>query len=721
MRQHGRAIPGRIQGVAVRDEGSELGHRSEGNGKQQQGQEPYRLGVDVGGTFTDLSVFDERTGSITVYKTPTTVEDQSRAIIDGMQAVLALCGASPSQVVYFAHGSTVATNAMLEGKMARVGLITTRGFRDLLEIRRQTRPSLYDFFFVKPEPPVSRDLRLEVTERVGPAGEVLLPLDEDDARRAIAQLVSKGVSALAVCFLYSFLRPEHEERAAAIARQMAPHVPVWTSHEVLPEFREFERLSTTVANAALGPVMGRYLTNLKASVAREGVPVAPYIMQSNGGVMSVEVATRRPANTLMSGPSAGVMGAIHISQLCDIRNIITFDMGGTSTDVCLVENGVAQVSTEKEIAGYPVRTPMVDVHSIGAGGGSVAWIDAGGRLKVGPRSMGARPGPAAYGLGGEEPTVSDANIVLGRLNPEHLLGGKMKLDPERARRAIEEKVARPLGMDVVEAAMGILTIVNSNMVLATRVVSVERGHDPREFTLVAFGGAGPLHAAEVAAELGVRQVLIPEAPGIVCALGALTTDMRTDYVRTVIQRTARARAEQLNSVWADLEGRATRWLDSERVPSEKRVLERSVDMRYVGQNYEIKVAAPTGPWDETTLGELETRFHDQHRRTYGYSAPGEPTQIINFRVTAYGLIPKADLGRPSVMGRQAPRLLGEREVYWSKQLGFAATPVYNRERLEPGQVVDGPAILEQMDSTTVLGPGQKAAVDEYRNLRIHLQ
>ncbi len=698
-------------------------HRSSGAAGDDSlsGGARFRLGVDVGGTFTDLSVFDERSGTITVYKTPTTADDQSKGIISGMRSILELCAAAADQIVYFAHGSTVATNAMLEGKMARVGLITTRGFRDLLEIRRQTRPSLYDFFFVKPESPISRDLRLEVTERVGPAGEVLQPLDEEEARRAVAQLVSLGVSAIAICFLYSFLRPEHEERVAAIVRQMAPEIPVWTSHEVLPEFREFERLSTTVANAALGPVMGRYLGNLKTSVREEGVPVAPYIMQSNGGVMSVEVATRRPANTLMSGPSAGVTGAIHIADLAAMRNIITFDMGGTSTDVCLVEDGVAQVSTEKEIAGYPVRTPMADVHSIGAGGGSVAWIDAGGRLKVGPRSMGARPGPAGYGLGGSEPTVSDANIVLGRLNPRHLLGGKMKLEPERAWKAIEEKVARPLGLDVVEAAMGILTIVNSNMVLATRVVSVERGYDPREFTLVAFGGAGPLHAMDVAAELGVRQVLIPEAPGIVCALGALTTDMRTDYVRSVILRTARTSPEQLNVVWRDLEGRATRWLDSEGVPADRRLLDRSVDMRYVGQNYEIKVAAPAGPWDEASLRDMEDRFHEQHRRTYGYGAPGEPTQIINLRVTAYGFIPKADLRRHGGGDGRTIELLGERQVYWNGRLGFQPTRVYNRERLKVGQVVEGPAILEQMDSTTVLGPGQKATADEYRNLRVEIE
>ncbi|MBI4277326.1 MAG: hydantoinase/oxoprolinase family protein [Armatimonadetes bacterium] len=680
-----------------------------------------RLGVDVGGTFTDLSVFHEETGSITVYKTPTTAEDQSLGIISGARAILELCGAAPEQVGYFAHGTTVATNSLLEAKMAKVGLITTRGFRDLLEIRRQIRPTLYDLFFVKPEPPITRDLRLEVTERVGPAGEVLQPLDEQEARSAIAQLVSAGVSAIAICFLYSFLYPEHEERVAALARQVAPEIPVWTSHQVLPEFREFERLSTTVANAALGPVMGRYLSNLRTRVAAEGVPVGPYIMQSNGGVMSVEVATRRPAHTLMSGPAAGVIGAIHIGQLVGIQNLVTFDMGGTSTDVCLVEKGVAQVSMEKEIAGYPVRIPMVDVHSIGAGGGSVAWIDAGGRLKVGPRSMGARPGPAAYALGGDEPTVSDANIVLGRLNPHYLLGGKMKLEPDRAWKTIEEKVAKPLGLGVVEAAEGILTIVNSNMVLATRVVSVERGYDPREFVLVAFGGAGPLHATEVAAELGVHQVLIPEAPGIVCALGTLTTDLRTDYVHSIIVRTAQARPAQFNAMWQELEQRANRWLDQEGVPADRRLLERSVDMRYVGQNYEITVAAPGGEWDGAAMREMETRFHARHQHVYGDSVPGEPTQIINLRVTAYGFVPKADLRRQDVAEIDGVELLAERRVYWGSRHGFVATPVYNRARLAAGQVVEGPAILEQMDSTTVLGPGQTARVDEYRNLRVEIK
>jgi N-methylhydantoinase A len=610
---------------------------------------------------------------------------------------------------------------MLEGKLARTGLLTTDGFRDLLEIRRQKRPSLYDLFFDKPEPIVPRHLRLEVPERIGADGEIVTPLDEEAARAAATALIEAGVEAIAICFLYSFVNPSHEMRVAEIARELAPDLPIWASHEVLPEFREFERLSTTVTNASLGPVVDRYLGNFASRVAELGVQGHPYIAQSNGGIMSVTTARQRPASMLLSGPSGGVMGAVYVAGLADVRNIITLDMGGTSTDVALIEGGTPKVSTDHEIAGYPVRIPMIDVNTIGAGGGSIGWIDPGGALKVGPRSAGAVPGPACYRRGGTLPTVSDANVLARRLNPERILSGQMEIDAEAACRAVEEHVAEPLGLDVIDAAMGILTIVDANMVLATRMVSVERGYDPRDFTLVAFGGAGPLHAISIAAELGVRRVLVPEAPGILCALGLLATDMRADYVRTALGLVGQTPASQMAEVWAELEERARSWLADEGIPPEKRLLQRTVDMRYLGQNYELPVTAPSGPWTDEARAELERRLHGEHERTYGYAAPDDVTQIVNYRVTAYGLTPHITL-RQHAAGCGGPdaAIVGQRQVYWSRGAAAQPTPIYDRVRLQPGHEIVGPAVVEQMDATTMIGPGQHARLDQYRNLHIDL-
>ena len=688
----------------------------------QRNGRTYRLGVDVGGTFTDLCIFDERGGDVEVYKTQSTPADQSVGIAAGLTGLLRQARVRPEQLGYLGHGSTVATNAMLEGRLARTGLITSDGFRDLLEIRRQKRPSLYDLFFDKPEPLVPRHLLLEVVERIGTDGEVVKPLDEEGTRAAVRALLEAGVEAIAICFLYSFLNPSHERRAAEIAREMAPNLPIWASHEVLPEFREFERLSTTVTNASLGPVVDQYLVNFEHRVGDFGIGARPYIAQSNGGIMSVASARHRPANMLLSGPSGGVMGAVYVAGLADLRNIITLDMGGTSTDVSLIEGGTPTVSTDKEIAGYPVRVPMIDVNSIGAGGGSIGWIDPGGALKVGPRSAGAVPGPACYRRGGTLPTVSDANVLSHRLNPERILGGQMEIDAEAARQAIDEHVARPLGMGPLEAAMGILTIVDANMVLATRMVSVERGYDPRDFTLVAFGGAGPLHAISIATELGVRRVLVPEAPGILSALGLLVTDMRSDYVRTALGLTRQARPADVAEIWAELEERARTWLAEEGIAPDKQVLQRTADMRYLGQNYELPVPVPGEGWDQVAQDELERRFHSVHERTYGYVAIEEPTQLVNFRVTAYGLTPHIRLRRYGPgRGESSAAVVGERRVYWTRGSAAEPTPIYDRARLEPGHQIVGPAMLAERHATTLIGPGHPARLDEYRNLHLDLE
>jgi N-methylhydantoinase A len=678
----------------------------------------YRLGVDVGGTFTDLVLFDEETQELWVHKTPTTLQDQAEGVSEGLSALLRRQEAAPEDLVYLAQGSTVAINAMLEGRTAPVGIITTEGFRDLLELRRQRRPSLYDLFFQMPQPLVPRHLRLAVPERVNSSGDVLVPLDEGKARQALQRLAQAGVSSVAVCFLFSFLNPRHELKVEELAKEVLPSGSIWLSHRVLPEFREFERLSTTVCNAALGPTMEKYLGNLGGRIAKMGCGRPPYIMQSNGGVMSLRGALERPANTLFSGPSAGVVGGLGVARLAGTENAITLDMGGTSTDVCLVRQGVVSMVQEKEIAGTPVRTPMVDVNSVGAGGGSIAGIDAGGRLKVGPQSAGAHPGPAAYGQGGELPTVTDANLVLGRLSPRGLLAGRMPLYPQLALEAVDRHVAQPLGLSPAEAAWGIIQIVNTNTVLAIRAVSVQRGHDPREFTLVAFGGAGPLHAPAVARLLGISRVVVPPAPGILCAQGLLATDMRTDYVQTLVAPLLRADLRQVNRLLSVLEGRANAWLDAEAIGPEDRKVELSADLRYVGQNYELSVAAPAAPWRTGGVKDLAERFHQEHNRAYGYRADQATVQLVNLRVTALATMPKL---KPRSAGNGAPAEIApfeHRDVWWGD--GFVSTPVYLRSGLPAGSTVPGPAVVEQMDSTILIAPKEQGQVDEYGNLILFL-
>ena len=678
----------------------------------------YRLGVDVGGTFTDFVLFDEESREIWVNKIPTASGDQAQGIAKGLAELLAGQDLDPEEILYLAQGSTIAINALLEGKTSPVGVITTQGFRDILEIRRQRRPSLYDLFFQKPLPMVPRHLRLEVPERVNARGEVLAPLDEGKVREALQRLLQAGVEAVVVCFLFSFLNPDHELRVEELAKEVAPGCPIWLSHCVLPEFREFERLGTTVCNAALGPVLRNYLGNLGHRIEKVGCRRPIYVMQSNGGVMSPQGALERPVNTLFSGPSAGVIGGLHIANLAGRQNAISLDMGGTSTDICLIWQGAASMVYQKEIVGTPVRTPMVDVNSVGTGGGSVAWIDAGGRLKVGPQSAGAHPGPAAYGQGGEQPTVTDANLVLGRLSPRGLLGGRMPLYPELAFEAIQRQVAQPLGLDPLEAALGIIQIVNTNTVLATRVVSVQRGYDPREFTLVAFGGAGPLHASAVARQLGISRVVIPRVPGILCALGLLATDMRADYVHAAIAPLPEVDLDDVNNLLQDLEGRARGWLAAEGIRAGKHEVKLAADLRYSGQNYELTVAAPSAPWNADSLHELGERFHREHQRAYGYRVDEATVQLVNLRATALSLMPKL---KPRTETRAASNdapPFEHRDVWWED--GFVSTPIYQRSHLPLDSAVQGPAIVEQMDSTILIAPNERAEVDEYGNLILSL-
>jgi len=687
--------------------------------KSERRRGKWLLGSDIGGTFTDLFLYHPETERTAIFKVPSTPADPSVGLLDGVEAVLEMEGLRACDVDRFVHGTTVATNALIEQKGAPTGLITTRGFRDLIEIGRQRRPTLYDLFFDKAAPLVPRHLRLEVTERCDHTGLVLTPLDMEEVESAIMRLREENVKAIAVCFLYSFMNREHELAVAERIRELYPPAYVCASSQVLPEWREYERVSTTVANAYLGPAIKGYMDHLQERTRKMGISTDPRIMQSNGGIMSISAAAERSVYTLFSGPSAGVIGGHHAAGQTGFRNIITFDMGGTSTDVSLGEDGSPKHTTENEIGGIPLRVPMIDIHTVGAGGGSIAWIDSGGLMKVGPQSMGASPGPACFALGGEEPTVTDMNVVLGRLNPEYLLGGRMRIERERARRAIEEKLARPLGLTIEEAAAGILTIVNTNMMLATRLVSIQRGYDPRDFVLVAFGGAGPLHACAIAKELNIGRVLVPPSPGLICALGLLVADTRADYVLTRKLPATEARFGEINDVFAQLEERAYEWLVQENVSADGMAFQRSIDMRYGKQNYELSVPAMTGTWGEDSGTEITRRFHEAHERAYGYSAPEEPVHFINFRVTAIGMTGRPRI-RPKFLRRSGapPDKPNSREVFFQECGGFVPCPVFLRVSLSSEQKLEGPAIIEQEDATTVVLPGQTTETDQWGNLHI---
>jgi N-methylhydantoinase A len=579
----------------------------------------WRIGVDSGGTFTDICLFDEEGGHIAVWKVSSTPADPSHAVAAGVGEALAQVAARASDVSYFGHGTTVATNALIQHRGAATGLITSDGFRDLLEIGRQKRPHLYDLQADKPPVLVERRLRREVPERLRHDGHVETALDTAAVREAVRALRDAGVEAIAVCFLYSFLDTAHEAAARRIVSEEFPEAFVCTSHEVAPEFREFERLSTTVVNAYLGPIMALYIRGVTDRLAALGVTATPYLTQSNGGVIGLDTAARLPVRTVLSGPNTGVVGAQVTARLAGAQDIITFDMGGTSTDVALMQGSEARLAREAVVHGYPIKAPMLDIHTVGAGGGSIALVDTGGLLKVGPHSAGADPGPACYDRGSEEPTVTDANVVLQTVNPTHLLGGRMNIRQDLARTAID-RLAASLGMDALATAEGIIAVVTANMARAIRVISVQRGHDPRDYTLVAFGGAGPLHAARLAAELDIGRVLVPRSPGILCAMGLLLADLRADFAATRLMTLSSAVIPDVAVIVAELRGRCAVWFADAGIAANAQRIGLSVDMRYAGQNYELSVPLPLGPVTPTMIDELGVSFaaaHPQRQQPLG--------------------------------------------------------------------------------------------------------
>ena len=677
----------------------------------------YRIGIDVGGTFTDFTLVNEQTGGVAFHKVPSTPHDPSEAIERGIAELLFDHQIQPGEVGHIGHGTTVATNLIIERKGAPCGLITTRGFRDVLELARQTRPHLYDYTVVKPPPLVPRMWREEVSERLLADGSVREPLDEGDVRRAAVALRDAGVESVAICFLHSYRNPSHERRACDIVREVMPDVYVSVSSEVLPEFREYERLSTTAMNASIGPRMQLYLRRFLDRVAQMGIKVEPLTIHSNGGLMSVETVRSFPVRTCLSGPAAGVVGAAEVGRVAGFRNLVTFDVGGTSTDVSLIVDGQPVFTSNRTVAGYPVKTPMIDIHVIGAGGGSIAWLDEVGSLKVGPHSAGAVPGPVGYGRGGTEPTITDAQITLHRLNPVALLKGAMPVDESLARRTLTEGIAAPLGLAAEAAADGIVRIANANMSRAIRSVSTERGYDLSEFALFAFGGAGPLHAMDVARECGIPVVVVPREPGTMCARGMLLTDISFDFVESEIAPVDQASWVRVCARLSGLRVQAQDWLGREGVaPGQCRYVA-MIDARYVGQNFEVQV--PIAVLAAPDLAEFESSFHQAHLREYGYNVPDRTIEIINCRVRAIGQVVRAEQPKiPEATAVAAP--VSRRSVCFGAADGWVESAIYDRDTLGAGVEIQGPVVIEEMSSTTVIAPRQSVRVDDFGNLIVRI-
>jgi N-methylhydantoinase A len=676
-----------------------------------------RAAVDIGGTFTDLVHLDEGTGEVGLAKASTT----PGRFEDGVMQAIA--EAELDGVAFLAHGTTVIINALTERKGARTALITTRGFRDVLEIQKANRPDLYNLLYEKPQPFVARRLRLEVTERVTYKGEVLVPLDEEDVRRAVADARHQGAEAVAICFLHSYANPVHERRAAEILREEWPEAAVTASHELTSEWREYDRTSTVVLDAYVKPAAGKYLAALANRLEAAQVPArARYAMRSNGGISRFEVAAQTPINLVESGPVGGVIGAAAVGEQIGEDNLITLDIGGTTAKAALVERGNVRLTSDYHFertpvfAGYPIKIPVVDIVEIGAGGGSIAWIDPAGALKVGPQSAGADPGPACYGWGGTQPTVTDANVIAHRINPDYFLGGRIKLDVERARAALTP-LAASLGVDSEDAALGVIRIANANMIHLLKLVSVRRGRDPREFAIVAFGGGGSMHACALAAELRVPRVIVPPYPGHFSAWGMLASDLRHDAVQTHFARADALQADEVAVLWRGLEERLLATFADEGLDREEVTFVRSADMRYAGQEHTVNV-----PISDGTSGggeEIERRFHELHDQLYTFRLTS-PIEFVNFRLTAFGRVRKPELARIPTNGNAQAALKGTRDVDFD-ELGRLESRLYERSGLGAGTELEGPAVIEEPAASTVVFPGQRLRVDEFGNLIIETE
>lgn len=680
-----------------------------------------RIGIDVGGTFTDVVLVDESVGAFHYTKTPTTHHDLAEGVLKGLKEILEITKASIGGVDYLIHGTTIGTNAIVEGKGARIGLITTAGFEDVLEIRRVARPkeAAFDFGADNPPPLVPRYLRKGVVERVNSKGDVVTPLDEGSVRGVVGYFNEQSVEAIVISLLFSFLNPSHEKAVARISREMLPHIPVSLSSEICPEFREYERTCTTVMNGYLGPVIGRYMDNLTTRLKEKYGHVTLHIMQSNGGTMTATVAKDKASQLINSGPAGGAIAAAFVSRMTGNDMAVGADMGGTTFDISIIDKNLPKTTTWGGVTNYPIKLPMVDMKTIGAGGGSIAWVDEGGVLTVGPHSAGSDPGPACYDWGGSLPTVSDANLVLGRLNPHYFLGGRLPLYAEKAREAIEKHIAGKMGISVEEAASGIIRIVNANMAKGISGNSVERGYDLREFALITMGGAAALHAADIAKELNMARVIVPPMAGNFSAVGLAVADIQHDYVRTLAKKVPEINPRELLALFKDMENEGRRQLREEKVPDQNMEVTWSADLRYEGQSWELNAPfEAVDGLDADALRRIEEDFHALHEQVYSYAEPDAVVEFVNVRVRVVGKNPTVSLQRQGLTPIVMDGVWKEMRNVYFEGSGWQEIPIYEREEMQPGTRIRGPAIIEETISTTLIPPRFAGSIDEFRNIII---
>lgn len=674
-----------------------------------------RVATDIGGTFTDLVYIDDK-GYLTVDKGPTTPPNFE----NGVMELLEKHGFDEHPIDYFIHGSTVVINTLTERKGVKTGLITTKGFRDVLEIARGNRPDLFNIRYKKPEPFIERYLRREVPERIDYKGEIIQPIDKEYIKEIVDDFKNFGVEAIGIIFLHSYINPTHELEAKSMIKELWPDVYITTSHEITRELREYERTSTTVLNAYVKPIATNYLNRLQSKLDSISVN-RKYIMQSNGGITTFDLAKDTPINMVESGPVAGVYGASILGEIIGEKNIIAFDIGGTTAKCSLIENGEVNVSTDYYIektdrsAGYPIKVPVVDIIEIGNGGGSIAWVDESKALKVGPQSAGAYPGPVAYNQGGKSPTTTDAHLVVGRLSPDNF---DYDVNMSKVEKSIEENIAKPFNVSVHDAALGIIRIANSNMLNALKLISVRKGHDPRDFTLIAFGGGGSMHAPTLARELGIKKVVIPYASPVFSAWGMLMTDLRNDFVQTYIKRVEQIDFDEINDQWNLLEENALEQFATSGI-RESILFNYFVDMRYVGQEHTVKVPVSHGKWDEQTIDEINYKFHELHEKNYTFRLDSTPTEIVNLHLVSLGRVNKVKLKKSTLKGSLQDALITSRNIYFEDE-GWIETNVYDRTKLPTNQIINGPAIVEEKSATTVILNHQTLYKDEYGNLIINI-
>ncbi|PWW26855.1 N-methylhydantoinase A [Cytobacillus oceanisediminis] len=676
-----------------------------------------RVATDIGGTFTDL-VYSDNNGNFGVAKTHTTPSKFEEGVMNVLQKSMI----NPQSIDMFIHGSTVIINALTERKGVKVGLISTQGTRDVLEIARGNRPDLYNFRYQKPSPFVERYLRMEVEERLNYRGEIISPLNETQVPAILEFFKKENVGAIAVCYLHSYINPIHEKKTVDLIKQLWPEVAVTASYEITKEWREYERTNTTVLNSYVKPIAASYIDQLNKNMMNYGVNSRPYIMQSNGGVTTFERAKQTPINMVESGPVAGIYGAAVLGEVLGEENIIAFDIGGTTAKCSLITKGNVKITTDyyieknEKTAGYPVKVPVVDIVEIGNGGGSIAWIDSTGSLKVGPQSAGAFPGPVAYGKGGENPTTTDANLITGRLTRDNF---DYEVDLEKVKNAIEKKISSHYDLSMEEGAMGIIDIANSNMLNALKRISIRKGHDPKDFTMIAFGGGGSMHAAALAEELGVKKIIVPIASPVFSAWGMLMTDLRHDYIQTHIKQLDGIDLADINLAWDKVTNQAYNQFIEEGMKENQIVFSRFVDMRYLGQEHTVKVPVTNMEWTEENIAEIIGRFHDLHEQNYTFKLPGTPTEIVNLHLTGFGKVKKPILPKLKIEGKTINSALKEKRPVYFKESGWVSTAVYNRDDMEPGMRIEGPAIIEEQSASTVIYSNQSLEMDSYGNLIIN--